>query len=144
MPHPERLESRTRGFKRLARLIPGPVLRRSRARELGHAERINAIFEHCDVLLTPITAMPQVKIGHWAEQGALRTVIGMSRVYPHTIVWNYLDQPAASIPAGSTPEGLPLAVQLVVPPNREDLLISLAAQLEDELGWSERRPPLAI
>ncbi len=54
--------------------------------------------------------MPQVKIGHWAEHGALRTLIGMSRVYPHTIVWNYLGQPAASIPAGSAPEGLPLAV----------------------------------
>ncbi len=144
VPHPERLESRTRGFKRLARLIPGPLLRRSQARELGHAERITAIFEHCDLLLTPVTAMPPVKIGHWAELGAVRTAFSMSRVYPHTIAWNYLCQPAASIPAGSTPEGLPLAVQLVVPPNREDLLISLAAQLEDELGWSERRPPLSV
>ncbi len=144
VPHPERLESRTRGFKRFARLIPGPLLRRSQARALGHAKRINAIFEHCDVLLTPVTAIPPVKIGRWAEQGALRTVIGMSRVYPHTIAWNYLGQPAASIPAGSTPEGLPLAVQLVVPPNREDLLISLAAQLEGELGWAEHRPSLSV
>ncbi|ASJ73299.1 amidase family protein [Granulosicoccus antarcticus] len=143
VPHPERLEPRTRGFKRLARLIPAPLLRRSQARESGHAERINAIFKHCDVLLTPVTAIPAVKVGHWANQGALRTVAGMSRAYPHTIAWNYLGQPAASIPAGHTAEGLPVAVQLVVPPNREELLISLAAQLEDELDWPARWPPLA-
>ena len=95
------------------------------------------------MLLTPTMGTPPVEIGRWADQGALRTLIGMSRVYPHTIVWNYLGQPAASIPAGRTPDGLPLAVQLVVPPNREDLLLALGAQLEATLGWPEQRPALA-
>jgi amidase len=144
VPYPERLEARTRGFKRLARLIPASLLRRSRAAEAKHAERINRIFEHCDVLLTPTIATPPVKIGHWAGRGALRTLIGMSRVYPHTIAWNYLGLPAASIPAGSTADGLPLATQLVVPAGREDLLLSLGAQLEGELGWPDRRPALAV
>jgi amidase len=143
VPHPERLEPRTRGFKRLARPIPNALLRRSLDAEARHAERIGAIFDHCDVLLTPVTAIPPVEIGRWAGQGALRTLIGMSRVYPHTIVWNYLGWPAASIPAGSTSDGLPLAVQLVAPPNREDLLLSVVARLEEELGWPEHRPPLA-
>jgi amidase len=143
VPHPERLERRTRGFKRLARLIPATLLRRSLAAEAKHARRINEIFDHCDVLMTPVLATPPVEVGRWAGQGAIRTLIGMSRVYPHTIAWNYLGQPAASIPAGSTPDGLPLAVQLIAPPNREDLLLSLGAQLEAELGWPDRRPPLA-
>lgn len=143
VPHPERLEARTRGFKRVARLVPAALLRRSRAAEARHAQRIERIFEHCDALLTPTTATPPVEIGHWAGQGALRTLIGMSRVYPHTIAWNYLGLPAASIPAGTTAAGLPLAVQLVVPAGREDLLLSLSAQLETELGWPEYRPPLA-
>jgi amidase len=144
VPHPERLEPRTRGFKRLARLVPDPLLRRSLAAEARHASRIGRIFEHCDVLLTPVTSIPPVAIGHWAGRGALRTLLGMSRVYPHTIAWNYLGQPAASIPAGSTPDGLPLAVQLIVAPSREDLLISLGAQLEAEIGWPDQVPPLAV
>lgn len=144
VPHPERLEARTRGFKRLARLVPDPLLRRSMAAEARHAERINRIFEHCDVLLTPVTSTPPVAIGRWAGRGALRTLLGMSRIYPHTIAWNYLGQPAASIPAGSSPDGLPLAVQLVAPPNREDLLISLGAQLEAAIGWPDQMPSLAV
>ncbi len=141
VPHPERLESRTRGFKRLARLVPGPLLRRSLAARETHRARIDAIFERCDVLVTPTVAVPAVEIGRWAGQGALRTLLGMSRVYPHTPPWNYLGNPAASIPLGRTAEGLPLAAQLVAPPNREDVLLALAAQLEGELGWPQQRPP---
>ena len=49
---------------------------------------------------------------------------------------NYLGQPAASIPAGSSPDGLPLAVQVGAPPNREDLLISLGVDtyIEDPIS----------
>jgi amidase len=143
LPHPERLEPRTRGFKRLARLVPRRTLQLSQDRLGGHAARINGIFEHCDVLLTPVTAQPPVPIGRWAGQGALRTLVGMSLVYPFTVVWNYLGQPAAAVPIGVTRDGLPLAAQLIAPPNREDLLISLASQLEGALRWPEHRPPLA-
>ena len=143
VPHPERLEPRTRGFKRLARGVPGAVLRRSLAQRDAHAARINEIFASCDVLMTPATCVPAVRIGRWNGQGALRTMIGMGRVYAHTPVWNYLGNPAASVPAGFTRAGLPLAVQLVAPPHREDVLVALAAQLEKRLGWPARQPPVA-
>jgi amidase len=142
VPHPERLERRTRGFGRLAKAIPAPLLRRSLAAEARHASRINRIFEDFDVLLLPATATPPVEVGRWEGRGALRTLLGMSRVYPHTIAWNYLGNPAASIPAPRTADGLPVAVQLVAAPNREDLLLSLGAQLEAELRWPDERPPL--
>lgn len=143
LPHPERLEPRTRGFKRLAGLLPDRALRLSQQRMIGHAARINEVFEHCDVLVTPVTAAPPVPIGRWAGRGALRTLVGMSLVYPFTVVWNYLGQPAAAVPAGVNGDGLPLAAQLIVPPNREDVLISLASQLEAALGWPENHPTLA-
>ncbi len=142
VPHPERLETRTRGFARLGKLLPDAVLRRSQAQEEKHAARVNEIFEHCDVLMTPTVGAPAVEIGRWAGAGAMRTLIGMSRVYPFTIPWNYLGQPAAAVPAGYSPDGRPLSVQLVVPPNREDLLLALGSQLEAELGWPEQRPPI--
>jgi amidase len=139
--NPKRLERRTRGMIRMGRLLPAPVVRRSRSNEGKHAERLNRIFEDFDVLLTPVVGIPPPESGRWAGRGALRTLLSISRAYPCAIAWNYTGQPAASIPLPpESPGDLPLAAQLIAPPNREDLLISLAAQLEAEIGWPERIP----
>ena len=140
VPHPERLEPRTRGFARMGRAIPERALRAAIAAEARHAARINAIFEDVDVLLTPVAGEPPIEIGRWAGRGALRTLLGMGRTYPYTSVWNYTGQPAASVPAPVAASDLPFGAMLVVAPNREELLLSLAAQLEAETAWPERVP----
>jgi amidase len=53
-------------------------------------------------------------------------------------VWNVTGQPAISLPLHATQDGVPVGVQLVAPPGREDLLIALGAQLEDTAGWAPR------
>ncbi len=142
VPHPERLEARTRGFARMGRLVPEAMFRGALERRVAHTERINRIFDEADLLVTPATGSPPVPIGAWRGEGALRTSIGMSRVYPFTAVWNYTGQPAATVPAGLTPDGLPVGAMLIAPPNGEGLLLSVAARLEEVLGWSDRRPPV--
>ena len=142
-PHPEKLESRTRGFARMGRLIPGPLKRAAIRSEAKHTERINRIFEDFDLLLTPTTGEPAVEIDRWSGLGAMRAVLSMSRTYAWTPVWNYTGQPAAAVPVGFTDSGLPLSAQLIAPPGREDLLLVVGAQLERELGLLGRRPPLA-
>ncbi|HSJ17066.1 MAG TPA: amidase, partial [Solirubrobacterales bacterium] len=142
VPHPERLESRTRGFGRMGGLIPRRSLRRALDAIPKHAQRIGRLFEDHDVLLTPTVGVPPVEVGRWEGKGALRTLIGMGRVYPFTGVWNYTGQPAAAVPAGFTTDGLPLSVQLVGRPGDEATLLSLAAQIEAERPWSERTPPV--
>jgi amidase len=47
-----------------------------------------------------------------------------------------------SVPAGFASDGMPLAVQLIGRPGDEATLLSLAAQLEAERPWADRRPPL--
>jgi amidase len=94
------------------------------------------------VLLTPVSARPPVDAAQWEGIGAARTLFGMSRVYPFTGIWNMTGQPAISIPAPPTSEGLPVGAQLVGPADSEPLLLSAAAQLEHELGWPGRRPPV--
>jgi amidase len=141
IPHPDRLEGRTRGMIRLGRLLPDAVVRRACAAEAKHTARINRVFDDADVLLMPTVGIVPPESGRWAGRGAIRTLMSISRAYPCTIPWNYTGQPAASVPL--PPEasgGLPLAGQLVAPPNREDLLLSLSAQLEAEIGWPERIP----
>jgi amidase len=66
----------------------------------------------------------------------------MSNVYPYGAAWNYTGQPAAAIPAGFSEGGLPRSVMVVARPNDESTLISLAAQLEAERRWADRRPNL--
>lgn len=143
VPHPERLEARTRQFAKLGRLNGRRVLRHARRGEARDARRILSIFDHHDVLVTPVTGEPAFEVGRWAGKGALRTVIGMSRTYPFCAPWNHLGNPAAAVPAGHTPSGLPLAVQLVGRPNDEATLLSLAAELESERPWAHSLPPVS-
>lgn len=141
--HPDRLEDRTNGFAKLGRLSGRRIVRRARRGEGRDARRILSIFENCDVLITPVTSGPAVKVKRWEGQGALRTVVGMSRIYPFTGPWNHLGNPAASVPAGLSKSGLPLAVQLVGRPNDELTLLSLAAQIEAERPWADLRPTVS-
>jgi amidase len=56
-------------------------------------------------------------------------------------LWNVTGQPAASVPAGFTPDGLPLAVQLVGRANDEATVLAVSRQLETARPWADRRPP---
>lgn len=143
VPYPERLERRTRGFARLGRLIPDKLFEQARRAEAADAARVNAIFDTHDVLMTPVMGGTALPVRRWEGRGALRTVLGMSRFYPFCVPWNYLGNPAMSVPAGFAADGMPLAVQIVGRPGDEATLLSLAAQLEAERPWADRRPPIS-
>jgi amidase len=142
LPHPEKLSDQTKGFVRAGRIYSDRRLNKVRDRMPASAARIMRMFDEYDVLLTPATAQPPVEIGHWRGKGALRTINGMTSVYPYGAVWNYTGQPAAVIPAGFADDGVPRSVMLGARPNGEGTLISLAAQIEAERPWTERRPDL--
>jgi amidase len=143
LPHPERLEKRTRQLARLGRLTGDRGVSRARAAEEERARRINAIFEDVDVLLTPTLPSPPDRLARFDGRSLATTIAGVAGMVGFTQVWNVTGQPAASIPA-PVPEGsLPIGAQLVAPPDGEATLLSLSAQLERELRWPERRPPLA-
>ncbi len=139
VPRPERLQRRTRGFARFGRMVPEALVRRALKDEANHAARLGELFGQHDLLLTPVSARPPVGATEWEGLGAARTLLGMSRIYPFTGIWNMTGQPAISIPAPPA-DGLPIGAQLIGPPDSEQLLLSVAGQLEQELRWPERRP----
>jgi amidase len=143
MPRPEGLEPRTRRAGAIGRAVGERSVRWARAQEPKRAQRINAIFDDCDVLLTPTMPHPPIEAGFFARAGLVRSIDRASGTVAFTQPWNVTGQPAMSIPtpAGGV-NGVPLAVQLIGRPNDEATLISLAAQLEAEVGWPERRPPV--
>lgn len=59
---------------------------------------------------------------------------------PFTAVFNISGQPAISLPLAQSDGGLPIGVQLVAPYGREDLLLAIAAQLEQAMPWQNRIP----
>jgi amidase len=144
VPHPERLERRTRGFGRLGSILPRSLYEKARTQgRASDAARVNAIFDHCDVLVTPVMGGTALPIRRWEGKGALQTVLGMSRFYPYCVPWNHLGNPSMAVPAGISPEGMPLSIQVIGRPGDEATLISLAAQLEAERPWADQRPPIS-
>ena len=143
VPHPERLERRTRGFGRLGGMLPDSLFERALRGREEDARRINAIFDTHDLLMTPVMGGTALPIRRWEGRSALHTVLGMSRFYPFCVPWNHLGNPAMSVPAGFADDGMPLAVQVIARPGDEATLLSLAAQLEAERPWAAARPSIS-
>ena len=98
------------------------------------------VFADADVLLTPVLPSPADAAGRLAPDHPLRTALRSAVRTAYVAPWNVAGFPAASVPAGFTAEGLPLAVQLVAPPGAERHLIALAAQLQRAMDWTTRCP----
>lgn len=97
-----------------------------------------------DLLLTPTVCEPPATLVEMEppedQPGTL-----LSKIRQHvffTSPFNFTGQPAISLPLHWTPDGLPVGVQLVAAIGREDLLIRVAAQLEQARPWSKKRPPV--
>ena len=63
------------------------------------------------------------------------------RGFSHTMADNLTGWPAVSVRGGTSPEGLPIGVQVVARPWHEEVALAVAQQLETALGgW--QRPPM--
>ena len=143
IPHPERLEPRTRSMARAGSRISDQRIRNVRAREAALSTRVNAIFDHADVILTPGTATGPPRVGAFTKRGAFVTVNATMGRSPFQAIFNATGQPAAVVPWGLDRTGLPTSVQLVGRPSDEATLLALSAQIEQAHPWADRRPPIA-
>ncbi|MEG8280215.1 amidase [Streptomyces sp. AHA2] len=139
-PFPALLDRRTRDAARLGRLLGGAPLRVARRAEAVLHRRIGAFFGSYDVVLAPTTAAPPPRIGALLELSGFATDRAMIAACPYAWPWNVLGWPGINVPAGFTPDGLPVGAQLLGPAHSEPLLAQVAAQLEAELRWQDRRP----
>ncbi len=91
-----------------------------------------------DLLVTPTIAVPPPRIGYLSEPGQGGRIFELLQ---YTAQFNVTGQPAISLPLHWPADGLPVGVQLVAAYGREDLLVQVAAQLEEALPWADRVPP---
>jgi Asp-tRNA(Asn)/Glu-tRNA(Gln) amidotransferase A subunit family amidase len=85
------------------------------------------------VLLCPVASIPAFGHGERSWQVEGKTVQYFD-AWSYTEWFNLLGTPAAAVPVAKSPEGLPIGVQIVAGPWQEELVISVAAALEDQLG----------
>jgi amidase len=119
--------------ERRARRLHGELRDRATARILEP-------WKDFDVLMTPALATPPIAAAGGYGRAAPMALNMSSRFTPWTSVFNLTGQPAVAIPAGFTSDGLPLSVQFVGRRGAEDVLYSLAAQIEAARPWAQERP----
>ncbi|MFZ0800668.1 MAG: amidase family protein, partial [Terriglobales bacterium] len=93
------------------------------------------------ILLCPVAAIPAFRHGErsWRIDG--KTVQYLD-AWSYTEWFNLLGTPAVVVPVGQSPEGLPIGVQISAPPWQEELVLEVAAAVEQACGnW--RKPPMA-
>jgi amidase len=142
VPDHSMLERYTRQYAKAGRLLG-----RRRQKLMSGRDQIGGrmleLWNEVDVLLTPGLATTAIDAEGGYGRSGLAAFNISARFTPWTAPFNVSGQPAITIPAGFGTDGLPLSVQLVGRRGAEDVLYSLAAQLEAAEPWGDRRPPLA-
>jgi amidase len=85
-----------------------------------------SFMESYDVILCPVNAMPAMNHGNEDGQDL--------RPFSYTMTYNLTGWPGAVVRGGTSPEGLPIGVQIVARPWREDIVLAVARLLESEMG----------
>ena len=128
------LQARTRAHLRF-----GVVLDRlgftAEHRRAGWADRLQEFFEQHDVLITPTLAQPPPVSADAYRKSWLANMWTDANYAPFPARFNLAAVPAASIPGGLDPQGVPLGVQLVAWRGGESTLLALSDQLEQLHPW---------
>jgi amidase len=133
------LQPRSRTHARIGRMVRRARLLRPATAE-RFRERMVGFFDDVDVLLSPVTTGPPLAARPWHERSFMANITANARWAPWTAAWNLAGLPALVLPAGSQPDGLPVAVQFVGPPGAEGRLLWLAGELERLQPWRRYAP----
>ena len=107
--------------------------------DILRAKTLEEMRDFC-VLLCPVASIPAFRPGEreWMIDG--RPVAYLDAVR-HTQWFNSLAAPAAVVPVGQSPEGLPIGVQIVARPFEDETALGIAAVVDAAFGY--RPPPMA-
>lgn len=95
-------------------------------------------FKRCDVIAMPTAPSPAFKIGEKLDDPLQ---MYLSDIY--TISANLAGIPAVSLPCGFSKDGLPVGLQLLAAPFKEEMLLRAAYAYEQATPWHGKRPSLS-
>ncbi|MGZ4206437.1 MAG: amidase [Actinomycetota bacterium] len=138
------VEANTWTFAELGRTQTGAQVLTSREWLFAFARRVAAWWDGgFDLLLTPTLAMLPPALGSFepTPENPFAASEPALALTPFTPPFNATGQPAISLPVAQSRTGVPVGVQLVARYGNEELLFSVASQLEQAFDWASRRPP---
>lgn len=101
------------------------------ARSFAHRSRMLGFMKEFDAIVCPVCAVPALPHGGSQAEGALAW-------FSYTFAYNVLGWPGGVVRAGTSPEGLPIGVQIVARPGRDDVVLALAGAIEARHGGYQR------
>jgi amidase len=138
----ELLRPLTRWLAGLGRAVSGPEFGLALGAMRRYAADCLTALAPYDAVLTPTLAVPPLPVGALRDdEDPASDFEAQKRFTPWTSAWNVTGMPAVSLPLHWTPSGLPVGVMLAARPAEEELLVSLAAQVETAAPWADRHPP---
>ena len=101
-------------------------------------------MENYDLILSPVLTKPPVKIGEIdMSSNDVRTYIERLSSYScFTGLYNQTGQPSISVPLGFSKLDLPIGSMFTSAFGNDELLISIASQLEEAQPWKDKKPPV--
>jgi aspartyl-tRNA(Asn)/glutamyl-tRNA(Gln) amidotransferase subunit A len=93
-------------------------------------------FKKYDTLIGPTMPFPPFKIGEKIEDP-----LALYKSDVDTVSANLAGLPAISVPCGFT-SGLPIGMQIMAPPLREDVILRVAYTFENNTPYKDRKPPV--
>ncbi len=105
--------------------------------------RIDRMFGVADVVLTPTVPFAPPLLGSPQGPDPRQAFFEIAQAGAFTAAFNATDRPAASLPAGLSSAGLPLAIQLGGRRGEDHLLLALSRQVEQARPWRQWRAPLS-
>jgi aspartyl-tRNA(Asn)/glutamyl-tRNA(Gln) amidotransferase subunit A len=136
--HLDRLRTRANDFDPETRdrflagaMLPAPWLVRAQAVRRWYAAQAARVFKDFDLLIAPSTPMPAPRVGQKTMELRGRTVPVRPMFGLFTQPISAIGLPVCAVPVpGADPGGLPIGVQVIAAPWREDLALRAAAFLE--------------
>jgi amidase len=130
------LQPRTRRHIQFGRVARRSGLVRQSQRDAWRDRSINFFADRSiDLLLTPALATAPPPASQYSGSSWRNNMSVNMRYAPYAAPWIVAGLPAIVFPVGMRPDGLPLAVQLVGPPDSELLLLAVAGQFEVLNPW---------
>jgi amidase len=109
---------------------------------------VGAFLSRFDVLVTPTCpALPEPVGTHNPARPGMTVDKFFEDLAPKetfSALFNGTGSPALSLPLGQSEQGLPIGIQFAAAFGREDLLLRLAAVLEQEYQWQKRKPQVHV
>lgn len=141
--HAQALEEDTRWMKQRGDRLGAADFVKSTTALAAFADRFLAKLAPYDLAVSPVSAGVAVPLGSFHRGQSGDAPYRMLEWSAYTPVQNLSGLPAISIPSHVTTDGLPLGVQLTGATIGSDpMLLSVAAQLEEQIGWAQRHPPV--